>query len=70
MKAEEVGPTDVVQVVVHGAFLPQLREWLTRQGMLLQPQPWPDPDDGLPTFFIQPGPERMAMIQHLETRGD
>lgn len=67
MKAEDVQPTDVVDVVVHGAFFPQLVAWVEARGCVMQPSPLGVADPNTPaTFFIQPSPERMAAVRELE----
>lgn len=53
MKAQDVTPGDVVQIVVHGALFPRVVAWLGSQG--IEVSAMPGDDDDLPTFVAVPG---------------
>lgn len=49
---DQITPTDVVDVILHGATWPAFLDWVrTRQ---LRVDPWPVTDDQLPTFMVTP----------------
>lgn len=50
----EVTSTDVVQVLVHGALVPALTDWIRARG--LEILPWPREEDELDTYMVVVAP--------------